>query len=106
MATVQSDLENRLSKNLIQGMVPGVSGKPSPGRLSESERERPWDQVQTLLASAARLPREIVSDSRRTLGLVTAPDKLVAAFNVFSDPLVARYLDGRRVDVQARGDWS
>jgi hypothetical protein len=57
-----------------------------------------------LLASAARLPREIVSDSRRTLGLVTTPEKLVAAFNVFSDPLVARYLDGRRVDAQARHD--
>ena len=57
-----------------------------------------------LLASAARLPREIVSDSRRTLGLVTTPEKLVAAFNVFSDPLVARYLEGRRVDVQASRD--
>ena len=57
-----------------------------------------------LLASAARLPREIFSDSRRMLGHVTTPENLVAAFNVFSDPLVARYLDGRRVDVQARGD--
>jgi hypothetical protein len=35
---------------------------------------------------------------------VTAPEELVAAFNVFSDPLVTRYLDGRRVDVQARRD--
>jgi hypothetical protein len=104
VASVKSDLEKRLSKNLKQGMVPGVSRSLYQLVLSESEREGPWDQVQMLLASAARLPREIVSDSRRTLGLVMTPEKLVAAFNVFSDPLVARYLDGRHVDVQARRD--
>jgi len=102
IANVKSDLENRLSKNLIQGMVPGISRSSYQIRLSESESEGPWDQVQTLLASAARLPREIFSDTRRTLGLVTKPDRLVEAFNVFSDPLVARYLDGRRVDEHAR----
>ena len=102
MTSVKSDLEKRLSKNLKQGMVPDVSRSLYQVLLSELERESPWGQVQTLLASAARLPREIVSDSRRTLGLVTAPEKLVAAFNVFSDPLVGRYLDGRRVDDQAR----
>jgi hypothetical protein len=90
VANVKSDLENRLSKNLIQGMVPGISRSSYQIRLSESESEGPWDQVQTLLASAARLPREIFSDTRRTLGLVTKPDRLVEAFNLFSDPLVAR----------------
>lgn len=104
VTSVKSDLEKRLCKNLKQGMVPSVSRSLYQIVLSESEREGPWDQVQTLLASAARLPREIVSDPRRTLGLVTTPEKLVAAFNVFSDPLVARYLDGRRVDVQASRD--
>ena len=84
VTSVKSDLEKRLSKNLKQGMVPGVSRSLYPVVLSESERESPWGQVQMLLASAARLPREIVSDSRRTLGLVTTPEKLVAAFNVFS----------------------
>jgi hypothetical protein len=102
VASVKSDLENRLSKNVKQGMVPGVSRSAYQIKPSESERESPWDQVQTLLYSAARLPREVFSDSRRMLGLVTKPDILVAAFNVFSDPLVARYLDGRRVDDQAR----
>ena len=33
---------------------------------------------------------------------MTKPDHLVEAFNVFSDPLVARYMDGRRVDDHAR----
>jgi hypothetical protein len=36
------------------------------------------------------------------LGLVTKPEVFVAAFDVFGDPLVARHLDGRRVDDQAR----
>ena len=102
VASVKSDLENRLSQNLKQGMVPGISRSAYQIKLSESESDGPWDQVQTFLYSAARLPREIFSDSRRMLGLVTKPDLLVAAFNVFSDPLVARYLDGRRVDDQAR----
>ncbi|MGA2491574.1 MAG: hypothetical protein ABSF67_01340 [Roseiarcus sp.] len=102
VTTVKSDLESRLSKNLQQGMVTGVSRSSFQIKLSESGREGPWDQIQTFLASAARLPRECVSDSRRTLRLVAKSDIVLAAFNVFSDPLVERYLDGRRVDDQAR----
>jgi hypothetical protein len=102
VASVKSDLEKRLSKNVKQGMAPGVSRSSYQIKLTESEVEGPWDQVQTLLCRAARLPREVFSESRRMFGLVTKPESLVAAFNVFSDPLVARYLDGRRVDDQAR----
>lgn len=102
VGAVKADLTHRLGKNLEQGMVPGISRSRYQISLAESDREGRWDQVQTLLSSAARLPREIFSDSRRMLGLVTKPDVLVAAFNVFADPLVARYLDGRRVDDQAR----
>lgn len=99
---VKADLTNRLRKNLEQGMVPGFSRSRYQISLAESGYEGPWDQVQTLLSTAARLPREIFADSRRMLGLVTKPEVLVAAFNVFADPLVVRYLDGRRVDDQAR----
>ena len=102
--SVKADLMARLGKNLEQGMVPGISRSRYQIVLSESEREGPWDQVQTFLATAARLPREIVSDSRRMLGLVAKPEVLLAAFDVFRDPLVARYLDGRRVDDQARSE--
>jgi hypothetical protein len=100
--SVKSDLTIRLGKNLEQGMVPGISRSRYQLVLSESEREGPWDQVQTLLTTAARLPREVVSDSRRMLGLIAKPEILLTAFDVFHDPLVARYLDGRRVDDQAR----
>ena len=104
VASIKSDLESRLGKNLKQGMVPGVSRSLFQIVLSESEHEGPWDQVQTLLASAARLPREVVCDTRRMLGFAAKPEELLAAFDVFSDPLVTRYLDGRRVEVQARGE--
>ena len=36
------------------------------------------------------------------LGLKAKPEALLAAFDVFRDPLVAQYLDRRRVDDQAR----
>ncbi|MGE4043549.1 MAG: hypothetical protein AB7F35_01755 [Acetobacteraceae bacterium] len=100
--SVKADLTARLGKNLEQGMVPGISRSRYQLVLSESEREGPWDQVQTFLTTVARLPREVVSDSRRMLGLIAKPEMLLTAFDVFYDPLVARYLDGRRVDDQAR----
>jgi hypothetical protein len=100
--SVKADLTVRLNKNLTQGMVPGISRSRYQIILTESEKEGPWDQVLTFLTSAARLPREIVSDTRRTLRLTTSPEDLLAAFDVFQDPLVAQYLDGRRVDNQAR----
>ena len=36
--------------------------------------------------------------------MVSRAEALVAAFNVFDDPLVARYLEGRRVEQQARSE--
>jgi hypothetical protein len=36
--------------------------------------------------------------------MVSSAEALVAAFNIFDDPLVARYLDGRRVEQQARSE--
>ena len=102
--SVKSDLKDRLGKNLEQGMVPGFSRSRYQIVISESQREGPWDQVQTFLAAAARLPREVASDSRRMLGLVAQPDALLAAFDVFGDPLIAEYLKGRRVEHQARRD--
>jgi hypothetical protein len=42
------------------------------------------------------------------LGLIAKPEALLAAFDVFSDPLVAHHvahhLDGRRVDDQVRSE--
>jgi hypothetical protein len=102
--TIKADLMVRLTKNLKQGMVPGISRSRYQLSSAESSREGPWDQVQTFLASAARLPREVFSDARRMFGMVTTTEALVTAFNVFDDPLVSRYLDGRRVEQQARGE--
>ena len=100
--SVKADLTARLAKNLEQGMGPGISRSRYQIVLTETEREGPRDQVQTFLTTAARLPREIVCDSRRMLGLIARPEALLAAFNVFRDPLVVRYVDGSRVDDQAR----
>jgi hypothetical protein len=58
--------------------------------------------VQTFLASAARLPREVMSDSFRMRGLVTKAEAFVHAFNLFGDPLVHRYLARERVENQAK----
>jgi hypothetical protein len=99
---VKAELTERLRKNLEQGMVPGVSRSRYQLSSAQSDRESPWDQVQTFLASAARLPREVFADARRMFGLLTKPDVLVAAFNVFHDHLVARCLEGWRVEEQAR----
>ncbi len=101
---IKSDLTERLKKNLKQGMIPGISRSRYQISSIESAREGPWDQVQTFLASAARFPREIFSEARRMFGMVTSAEALVAAFDVFHDPLVALYLDGRRVEQQARSE--
>jgi hypothetical protein len=101
---IKADLTERLKKNLKQGMVPGINRSRYQISAAESAREGPWDQVQTFLGSAARFPRELFADVRRMFGMVSRAEALVAAFNVFDDPLVARYLEGRRVEQQARSE--
>ena len=58
--------------------------------------------MQTFLASAARLPREVMSDPFRMRGLVTEAEAFLRAFNLFGDPLVRRYLARERVENQAK----
>ena len=99
---VKADLTDRLRKNLEKGMTSGISRSQFQIIASESEREGPWDLVQTFLASAARLPRDVASKPRGTSLLKAKPEELLAAFDVFNDPLVAKYLDQRRVEYQAR----
>jgi hypothetical protein len=101
---IRADLTERLKKNLKQGVVPGISRSRYQSSAPQSTREGPWDQVQTFLASAARFPREVFSDARRMFGILSSAEALVAAFNVFDDPLVALYLNGRRVEQQARSE--
>ena len=43
-----------------------------------------------------------MSDPFRMRGLVSKPEPLLSAFDLFGDPLVKRYLDGGRVENQAR----
>jgi hypothetical protein len=102
LETVKADLTGRLKENLKQGLVPGISRSRYQISPTESARESPWDQVLTFLGSAAQLPREVFSNPRRMFGLVTQRETLVAAFNVFDDPLVSRHLEGHRVEAQAQ----
>ncbi len=85
-----------------RGMVPGVSRSRFQIAASETDREGPWDLVQTFLMTAARLPREVATQTGRMRGLKAKPEDLVAAFDVFQDPLVAKLREKGRVEYQAR----
>ena len=101
---VLSGLERRLEANLDKGMVPNISRTHAQLSLQEDENQTPWGTVQTFLASAARLPRHVLTDPFRMRGLVTKADDLLQAFNPFEDPLVREFLDGQRVEGRARDE--
>jgi hypothetical protein len=99
---VLAGLRKRLEGHLGKEAAPGMTRMEAKLSLHEDEHHSPWGMVQTFLASAARLPREVMSDPFRMRGLVSKPEALLTAFDVFGDPLVKRYLDRQRVDDQAR----
>ena len=86
-----NDLKQRLETHLGNGAAPGIVRMKASLSAYEDAHYSPWGTVQTFLASAARLPREVMSDPFRMRGLVTKPEALVSAFDLFGDPLVRRY---------------
>lgn len=99
---VLAGLRKRLEGHLGKEAAPGITRMEAKLSLHEDEHHSPWGTVQTFLASAARLPREVMSDPFRMRGLVSKPEALLTVFDLFGDPLVKRYLDRQRVDDQAK----
>ncbi|MBU8541698.1 hypothetical protein [Falsiroseomonas tokyonensis] len=99
---VLAGLRKRLEGHLGKEAAPGITRMEAKLSLHEDEHHSPWGTVQTFLASAVRLPREVMSDPFRMRGLVSKPEALLTAFDLFGDPLVKRYLDRQRVDDQAK----
>jgi len=89
---VLDDLKQRLETHLGKGAAPGIVRIEASLSAREDAHYSPWGTVQTFLASAARLPREVMSDPFRMRGLVTEAEAFLRAFNLFGDPLVRRYL--------------
>jgi hypothetical protein len=101
MQEVRTGLIKRLSANLDRGMACGISRTVTQLSSIEDQRQSPWGAVQTFLTSAAKLPRELITDPFRVRGLVVNRDELIKAFDVFGDALVCQYLGGQRVDRMA-----
>lgn len=97
-------LKKRLEAHLGKEGGPGITRMEARLSPHEEGSHSPWGTVQTFLASAARLPREVMSDPFRMRGLVSKPEALLTAFDLFGDPLVKRYLDRQRVDDQAKDE--
>ncbi len=94
-------LKKRLETHLGKEAAPGIVQIEASLSAREDAHYSPWGTVQTFLASAARLPREVISDPFRMRGLVTKAEAFLGAFDLFGDPLVRRYLERERVDDQA-----
>jgi len=101
MDEVLTGLKQRLEANLAKGMVPNISRTQAQLWVREDVNQTPWGTVQRFLASAARLPRQVLTDPFRMNGLVITRDELLRAFDPFEDPLVRKFLDGSRVEDQA-----
>jgi len=84
-------LKKRLETHLGKGAAPCIVRIEASLSAREDAHYSPWSTVQTFLASAARLPREVMSDPFRMRSLLTKPEALVSAFDLFGDPLVRRY---------------
>jgi hypothetical protein len=103
---IKEDLTKRLRRNLDHGVTPGINRSQMQISLQEGHREGPWDLVVTFLASTASMPREIITDKVRMRGLVSSPEAMIRAFDLFDDPLVGRHLARRRVDDEAKQELS
>jgi hypothetical protein len=101
---VLADLGKRLEAHLGKEAAPGIVRIAATLDAHEDSHHSPWGTVQTFLASAARLPREVISDPYRMRGLATEPEALIRAFDIFRDPLLRRYLNGDGVRKQAEGE--
>ncbi|MBR0670697.1 hypothetical protein [Neoroseomonas soli] len=99
---VLAGLRKRLEAHLGKEAAPGIARMEARLDAREDAHHSPWGTVQTFLVSAARLPREVMSDPFRMRGLTTEADALLRAFDIFGDALVKRHLDGGRVENQAR----
>lgn len=104
MERVTTGLKQRLAANLGRGMVPNVSRTAVNLPAHQDECQTPWGAVQTFLASAARLPREVIANPFRMRGLSAKPEPFLEAFDVFEDPLPRGFLNRRRVDDDAKRD--
>jgi hypothetical protein len=96
------NLQGRLSANIQGGMRPKLA--MGIFQLVESDREglRPWGTIQTFLVGAARTVREALVDPFRLQGLAVDRKAFVQAFDIFSDPLVERFVDGGSYEDQAK----
>jgi hypothetical protein len=97
---IVSSLTDRLRQNLEGGMRTAVSRTSVQIAAEENEQESPWGTIQTFLISAARMPREAISDGFFFRGLAVEQEAFLRAFDLFDDALVASHLAGNRVDVR------
>jgi hypothetical protein len=97
---IVSSLTDRLRQNLEGGMRTAVSRTSVQIAAEENEQESPWGTIQTFLTSAARMPREAISDGFFFRGLAVEQEAFLRAFDIFGDALVASHLAGNRVDAR------
>ena len=80
---VLEDLKQRLEAHLDKRAALGIVRIEASLASRESASYSPWGAAQTFLATAARLPREVMSEPFRMLGLATKAEAFVRAFDVF-----------------------
>ena len=102
LSSVLDRLRQRLEAHLGKEGAPGITRMEARLDAREDAHQSPWGTVQTFLASAARLPREVMSNPFRMRGLVTQAEAFMRAFDLFGDHLVRRYLANERVENQAK----
>lgn len=103
---VLDGLRKRLQAHLGKESAPGLTRMETRLDAREDGSHSPWGTVQTFLASAAELPRKVMSDPFRMRGLETGAEAFLRAFDIFGDALVKRYLDRQRVEDQAKDELS
>ena len=90
MNKVRDGLASRLAANLARGMGAGLSFSTVQLSSGDDGRNGPWGAIQTLLASAARLPREVITDRFRLQGLVVKPEPFIRVFDLSATRLSQR----------------
>jgi hypothetical protein len=92
---VLQDLSDRLAANVNGGMRPKLG--LGVYQMVEDHRVgfQPWGTIQTFLIGSARIIREALADRSHLRGLNVGRDAFVQAFDLFHDPLVSRFLDGK-----------
>ena len=99
--TVLDNLLIRLLANIEGGMRPKLG--LGMYQVAEDHREgrQPWGTIQTFLVGSVRIIREALTDPFHFRGVTVERRAFVEAFDLFDDPLVKQFVDGKPFEKDA-----